>query len=214
MDNQAESERQLIDEILTQTIEDLKSMRDDNLLSGEDSGLTNTWDEICVQAQHEESFYWDTYIEVIETLLDAKVDALTPEKSQLLWLATDAGVDWECRDKDETDDDVPPVWDQEIVEYLKSELISRACDNENEDITRYLYRCYGSDEDYDCDDDEDIENEDDEIDEEDLEEETVTPDASDYIRAWKELMVEPYPWVLFENGTCVLLTKPEPEMIL
>ncbi len=29
-----------------------------------------------------------------------------------------------------------------------------------------------------------------------------------YIEAWQELMVEPYPWVLFENGTCVILTEP------
>lgn len=28
-----------------------------------------------------------------------------------------------------------------------------------------------------------------------------------YIKAWQELMVEPYPWVLFENGTCVIIMK-------
>lgn len=31
---------------------------------------------------------------------------------------------------------------------------------------------------------------------------------SNYIEAWQELMIEPYPWVLFENGTCVILMKP------
>jgi len=30
---------------------------------------------------------------------------------------------------------------------------------------------------------------------------------SSYIKAWQELMVEPYPWVLFENGTCVILVE-------
>lgn len=29
-----------------------------------------------------------------------------------------------------------------------------------------------------------------------------------YIEAWQELIVEPYPWVLFANGTCVILAKP------
>lgn len=32
-----------------------------SLLSGDDSGLLNVWDEICVQVQYEYSFYWDIY---------------------------------------------------------------------------------------------------------------------------------------------------------
>jgi len=35
---------------------------------------------------------------------------------------------------------------------------------------------------------------------------------SDYIKAWQELMVEPYPWVLFENGTCIILVQPEQDL--
>ena len=30
---------------------------------------------------------------------------------------------------------------------------------------------------------------------------------NNYVKAWQELMVEPYPWVLFEYGTCVILIK-------
>jgi len=33
------------------------------LLSGDDSGLKNAWDEICAQLQFEESFSWDVYDE-------------------------------------------------------------------------------------------------------------------------------------------------------
>lgn len=31
---------------------------------------------------------------------------------------------------------------------------------------------------------------------------------SKYIKAWQELMIEPYPWALFSNGTIVILTVP------
>lgn len=33
-----------------------------------------------------------------------------------------------------------------------------------------------------------------------------------YIKAWQELMVEPYASALFENGTCVILVKPDENM--
>ena len=47
------------------TIRALQGMTDANmLLSGDDSGLINVWEEICVQLQNEESFYWDTYVEI------------------------------------------------------------------------------------------------------------------------------------------------------
>lgn len=34
-------------------------------LSGDDSELVTTWDEICVQVQYEQSFFWDAYDETV-----------------------------------------------------------------------------------------------------------------------------------------------------
>jgi hypothetical protein len=45
--------------IAGQTVASLKKMKAG--LSGDDTPLKSAWDEICVQVQGEESFYWNTY---------------------------------------------------------------------------------------------------------------------------------------------------------
>jgi hypothetical protein len=40
-------------------------------LSGDDSELKTTWDEICAQVQCEESFFWDTYEATVRDLVAA-----------------------------------------------------------------------------------------------------------------------------------------------
>jgi hypothetical protein len=44
-------------------------------LSGTDSGLKNTWDEICVQIQGEYSFHWDTYEGAVKITLSRKSES-------------------------------------------------------------------------------------------------------------------------------------------
>jgi hypothetical protein len=34
-------------------------------LSGDDSELKTTWDEICAQVQYEHSIFWETYDEIV-----------------------------------------------------------------------------------------------------------------------------------------------------
>jgi hypothetical protein len=45
----------------------LQRMKD--TLSGDDSGLETTWDEICVQVQYEESVLWDIYDTTVRDLV-------------------------------------------------------------------------------------------------------------------------------------------------
>ena len=49
----------------------------DSTLSGDDSGLINVWDEICVQVQDEQSWYWDSYMEVARSSLRFYVGQLS-----------------------------------------------------------------------------------------------------------------------------------------
>lgn len=44
----------LKEDLVRQTIKSLEEMCGDCLLSGEDSGLKNVWEEVCVQVQDEE----------------------------------------------------------------------------------------------------------------------------------------------------------------
>jgi len=50
-------------------IKSLQSLRRNCLLSGNESGLETTWDEICVQVQTELSIYWDVYVETIRNCI-------------------------------------------------------------------------------------------------------------------------------------------------
>jgi len=45
--------------ITRKVIKEPRQMTD--TMSGDDSELKTTWDEICAQVQYEESFHWDAY---------------------------------------------------------------------------------------------------------------------------------------------------------
>lgn len=92
-----------------------------HLLSGDDSGLKTTWDEICVQVQDEPSFYWDTYDEVVRSVVARNLGELPKHEREALWLQTPEGSDWDC--EDEQDREPYPVADDDIIEYLTSEYI-------------------------------------------------------------------------------------------
>ncbi len=90
-------------------------------LSGDDSGLANVWDEICVQAQFEESFSWDAYVETGKAIVGGFVADLSPHEKEALWLQTEAGWDWDYDTRD-ANTEVPVVEDQ-IVDYVWTEYV-------------------------------------------------------------------------------------------
>ncbi len=122
------------EKIVCSAIRDLRKM--DSGLSGEDSGLKNAWDEICVQVQGEQSIYWDTYLETIEALIAASVDELPQYQKQALWLVTPEGNDW----SDEPEDDREPfgICIPDIEHHLCRALLKKAVDYENRRIRAYL----------------------------------------------------------------------------
>lgn len=70
----------------------LQSIKD--TLSGDDSVLVNSWDEICVQIQFEQSFYWDAYETTMNQAIRAHVEALPNYAVQAIWLQTEEGINW------------------------------------------------------------------------------------------------------------------------
>lgn len=127
----------------------------DALLSPEDAGLTNAWEEVCVQVQGEESVDWDTYLGMIHDYLDGSIEELTRAEQTVLWLSTDAGDDWRMA---ATDEDVPPVFSSEVIAELESEILALAADADSQSIERYLHGNY-------ADDDEAVDEEDEDEDE-------------------------------------------------
>ena len=106
-------------------------------LSGEDSGLENTWDEICVQVQGEHSIFWGSYVDTVRGVLRRVIEDLLPYEREALWLQTEDGFEWsfeEAADRAEY-----PVRDGDIVNYvLTNYLLAAADDWSNVRIRNYL----------------------------------------------------------------------------
>ncbi len=153
--------KQLRDKVIKNSIATLEQIDSNELLSGDDSGLKNVWEEICVQVQDEPSVFWDTYVETLESLLAECIELLDRDARLALWTVTDEGWDYlyDHYADDEGVGDVPLVED-EIVAKLKDELLAVAASFSNQRITKFLQRHEdGYDElEEEKDDDEDSEN--------------------------------------------------------
>ena len=93
-------------------------------LSGDDSPLRTTWDEICAQLQTECSDDWDAYDETARQVVERLMEALPEHEFHALWLQTDAGISWAC---DEPEDREPAEIDPEdVIDYVTSEYLYNA----------------------------------------------------------------------------------------
>ena len=121
------------------TIAILQSMNA-TLLSGDDSGLGNTWDELCVQLQYEQSFYWPANEQTVWGFVEGYIEVeLKPHEREAIWLQTLEGIDWQYEDDESRVTN--PVVDSEIVEYLLKSWIYRAAENwTNSRIRTFLDR--------------------------------------------------------------------------
>jgi hypothetical protein len=90
-------------------------------LSGGDSGLKTTWDEICAQVQYEESHFWDAYDETVRDIVRGFITELPIHEQEAIWLQTKAGINWGIEEPE--DRDVYPICDDDIVEYLTREFV-------------------------------------------------------------------------------------------
>jgi hypothetical protein len=101
-------------------------------LSGDDSGLKNTWDEICVQIQYEYSFHWEVYLDLVEKLCLEEVLMLEEIEKFALWLQTDSGFEYEQKEGD------PEIVLEDIIQIIKKELFYKAGNWSNDRIRKYL----------------------------------------------------------------------------
>ena len=123
-------------------IADLQSMRD--TLSGDDSGLKTTWDEICVQVQDQELIFWDVHDEIVRNMIGGHVAELAKYEREAIWMQTDAGIDWVCEEPE--DRAAYPIVDADIIDYLIHKYVySEAADWSDARIDAYLARPLTSD---------------------------------------------------------------------
>jgi hypothetical protein len=111
---------QVCQQITRKVISSLQALKN-GLLSGDDSGLTNAWEEICVQVQGEESFSWEGFDLTVRQTVSAEVTELLPHEREAIWLQTPAGEDWDA-DNEESREEYP-VTEDEIVEYVTTQYV-------------------------------------------------------------------------------------------
>ena len=70
-------------EIAKRVVISLQELKVD-LLSSEDSGLKNTWEEICIQVQNDYSFDWKIYSLTIENIIKTELEKEPEPINQLL----------------------------------------------------------------------------------------------------------------------------------
>ena len=118
--------------------------RKEGMQSGDDTPLMNLWDEICVQAQGEKSFFWDAYLENLFQVISAELMAVSNTTKAAIWLQTQRGEDWElgeaCDDEGTPLDVDIPFLEEDIAEHIRSHVLSTASDWSNRRIRKYLER--------------------------------------------------------------------------
>ena len=115
--------------ILPGIVNQLQEMKDGALLSGEDSGMENVWEEICVQIQNEKSFEWPMYVITIEGIIEKELDKLPHSFKQVISYMS--GLNDEP--------DMTGYFPHHAIESIKDDLFSVAMNYSNQRIEDYLY---------------------------------------------------------------------------
>lgn len=122
--------------ICKRAIHDLQSITD-AIVSGDESPLENTWDEICVQRQGEDFICWDVYEQTIRATIRYDIESLPDHEAQAIWLQTDQGIDWRY-DFDNEDEERAPIVYDEIEDYMLQYILESAESWSNARIREYL----------------------------------------------------------------------------
>lgn len=131
--------RQALKRIVRKVIKDISQMG--VTLSGDDSELANTWDEICVQIQFEQSHCWDVYDETVRAIVCGYVHEMPAYEREAIWHQTDNGMDWHC---DELEDRSPHYdVETDVVQYITDAVYSEANNWSNKRIRAFIDRAHG-----------------------------------------------------------------------
>lgn len=134
--------------VATNVIKVLRADKESRL-SGDDSGLQNVWDEICVQIRGESSIYWDDYLDTAKRIIQAEAGNLDKSVIEAIWLQTDKGEDW---DRDNQSDEEANIVNHSASEFPFIDIVSdrESIDNkipesveyDMEDIAEYIWDNY------------------------------------------------------------------------
>jgi len=142
----------IADRIVRKTVAELRKVKD--TLSGDDSPLKDAWEEICVQIQEEQSFFWEAYEGIAWSIISRHVAKLKHHELLAIWFQTDEGEDWRCtpvtskelyeemseaeRDGCHVEDESTPLCTDEVERYIQLRLYDKAESYSNNGIEKFL----------------------------------------------------------------------------
>jgi len=110
-------------------------------LSGEDSPLKNTWEEICVRCQGEESIFGSAYGDTIRSIVREFVQKLQRFEIEAIWLQTDNAFDLtdEEYERENSGEKRPAISESSVVDYIiQNHIYSLAGDWSNKRIREFI----------------------------------------------------------------------------
>lgn len=138
-----------VNQICKQVIDDLIALSgDEYCLSGDDSELTNIWEEICAQVQSEYSYHWDAYCITIDNYIESALQQAPDAVRRLISFV-------QSIDENAVNEEDSFSYNEEYAATaIRNSVLEQAGSYENDAIRNYLY---GLDEieedDDDCEDD-------------------------------------------------------------
>lgn len=127
--------------LIEATISRMERMTGSEMQLGDDSGLLDVWEEVCVQVQGEESMFWSAYVDTIDSILMGRIKMLDRDEQLALWVMTDSGWDYvydHHADESGSEADIPLDL-TEIVDMIRDEIMIKAADYESPTIDAYLH---------------------------------------------------------------------------
>jgi len=123
------------DRVVRAAIRELKCLPAE--LSGDDSGLDNVWEEICVQMQGQQSVEWAAYEITAEQIVSNRLPKLARHERAAMWLQTSNGESWSLDDYDARDRDA--VADEaDVIDHVMEALLGTACDFTGRRVREYV----------------------------------------------------------------------------
>src|SRR5262249_6737506 len=113
----------------------------DQRLYGDDSILRNTWDELCVELQDQQSLAWSAYEETVRACVTGHVAGLPRFELEAVWLQTD-----DAFDRIDLEEELPPgsrpaVYDAAVIDHIIRDYVyPLASDWSNARIQAHLDR--------------------------------------------------------------------------
>ena len=141
--------RELASNLVGQVVEEAKRslMSMKVTLSGEDSGLTNVWEEICVQLQGEESAFGDAYEFTARQTIEGAMLTFAPLEKYAVWLDTEEGSAWvwNCESNVSDEGCFSQMFEEDVVAEIQKSLFKVAINFENERIRQFFESRYEPD---------------------------------------------------------------------